>query len=169
MDGWVETTIIIFSSILLKFLKSKLKFFPVHQTTWLSNIAFHLRQIRLQSLVSINSESIQSFSKLFAITSKVSVLFDRKLSRRAWDCLFSDRRSILIYCFAQDSIWFGTCRFDPTPYFYSEHWMIKRLSKTMSCRELHQKIYFKLKKNIRALILNGAKFMKQKKPFRLSN
>ena len=83
MDGWVETTIIIFSSILLKFLKSKLKFFPVHQTTWLSNIAFHLRQIRLQSLVSINSESIQSFSKLFAITSKVSVLFDRKLSRRA--------------------------------------------------------------------------------------
>ena len=51
-------------------------------TTWLSNIAFHLRPIWLQTLVSIDSESRQtSFQSFCAPPSEVAVLFDSNLSR----------------------------------------------------------------------------------------
>ena len=54
-------------------------------TTWLSNIAFHLRLIWLQTLVSIDSESYQShqtsFPSICAPPSEVAVLFDSNLSR----------------------------------------------------------------------------------------
>ena len=52
-------------------------------TIWLSNIAFHLRPIWLQTLVSIDSESRQtSFQSFCAPPSEVAVLFDSNLSRR---------------------------------------------------------------------------------------
>ena len=52
-------------------------------TTWLSNIAFHLRPIWLQTLVAIDSEScLTSFSRFCAPPSEVAVLFDSNLSRR---------------------------------------------------------------------------------------
>ena len=52
-------------------------------TTWLSNIAFDLRQIWLQTLVAIDSESCQtSFPSFCAPPSEVAVLFDSNLSRR---------------------------------------------------------------------------------------
>ena len=51
-------------------------------TTWLSNIAFHLLQIWLQTLVAIDSESRQtSFQSFCAPPSEVAVLFDSNLSR----------------------------------------------------------------------------------------
>ena len=52
-------------------------------TTWLSNIAFHLRPIWLQTLVAIDSEScLTSFPRFCAPPSEVAVLFDSNLSRR---------------------------------------------------------------------------------------
>ena len=52
-------------------------------TRWLSNIAFHLRQIWLQTLAEIDSESCQrSFQSFCAPPSEVAVLFDSNLSRR---------------------------------------------------------------------------------------
>ena len=52
-------------------------------TTWLSNIAFHLQLIWLQTLVAIDSESRQtSFQSFCAQPSEVAVLFDWNLSRR---------------------------------------------------------------------------------------
>ena len=52
-------------------------------TTWLSNIAFHLRPIWLQTLVEIDSELCQrSFPSFCAPPSEVAVLFDSNLSRR---------------------------------------------------------------------------------------
>ena len=52
-------------------------------TTWLSNIAFHLRPIWLQTLVAIDSESrLTSFPSFCAPPSEVAVLFDSNLSRR---------------------------------------------------------------------------------------
>ena len=54
-------------------------------TTWLSNIAFDLRQIWLQTLVAIDSESCQtSFPSFYATSSEVAVLFDSNLSRRSF-------------------------------------------------------------------------------------
>ena len=51
-------------------------------TTWLSNIAFHLRPIWLQTLVVIDSESrLTSFPSFCAPPSEVAVLFDSNLSR----------------------------------------------------------------------------------------
>ena len=51
-------------------------------TTWLSNIAFHLRPIWLQTLAEIDSEScLTSFPRFFARPSEVTVLFDSNLSR----------------------------------------------------------------------------------------
>ena len=51
-------------------------------TTWLSNIAFHLRSIWLQTLVAIDSESRQtSFPSFCAPPSEVAVLFNLNLSR----------------------------------------------------------------------------------------
>ena len=47
-----------------------------------SNIAFHLRLIWLQSLVAIDSESrLTSFQGFYAPPSEVAVLFDSNLSR----------------------------------------------------------------------------------------
>ena len=52
-------------------------------TTWLSNIAFHLRPIWLQTLVVIDSEShLTSFPSFCAPPSEVAVLFNLNLSRR---------------------------------------------------------------------------------------
>ena len=52
-------------------------------TSWLSNIAFHLRPIWLQTLVAIDSEScLTSFPRFCAPPSEVAVLFDSNLSRR---------------------------------------------------------------------------------------
>ena len=52
-------------------------------TTWLSNIAFHLRLIWLQTLVAIDSESCQTlFPSFCALPSEVAVLLDSNLSRR---------------------------------------------------------------------------------------
>ena len=52
-------------------------------TTWLSNIAFHLRPIWLQTLVAIDSESrLTPFSSFCAPPSEVAALFDSNLSRR---------------------------------------------------------------------------------------
>ena len=52
-------------------------------TTWLSNIAFHLRPIWLQTLVAINSESrLTSFPSFCAPPSEVAALFYSNLSRR---------------------------------------------------------------------------------------
>ena len=51
-------------------------------TTWLSNIAFHLRPICLQTLVAIDSESrLTSFPSFCALQSEVAMLFDSNLSR----------------------------------------------------------------------------------------
>ena len=51
-------------------------------TTWLSNIAFHLRPIWLQTLVAVDSEScLTSFPRFCAPPSEVAVLFDSNLSR----------------------------------------------------------------------------------------
>ena len=52
-------------------------------TTWLSNIAFHLRLIWLQTLVAIDSESRLTLFPSFCVPpSEVAVLFDLNLSRR---------------------------------------------------------------------------------------
>ena len=52
-------------------------------TTWLSNIAFHLRPIWLQTLAEIDSEScLTSFPSFCAPPSEVAVLYDSNLSRR---------------------------------------------------------------------------------------
>ena len=52
-------------------------------TTWLANIAFHLRPIWQQNLVAIDSESLQtSFQSFCRPPSQVAVLFDSNLSRR---------------------------------------------------------------------------------------
>ena len=52
-------------------------------TPWLSNIAFHLRPIWLQSLVAIHSElRLTSFPSFCALPSEVAALFDSNLSRR---------------------------------------------------------------------------------------
>ena len=51
-------------------------------TTWLSNIAFHLQPIWLQTLVAIDSEScLTSFPSFCAPPSEVAVLFHLNLSR----------------------------------------------------------------------------------------
>ena len=62
-------------------------------TTWLSNIAFHLRLIWLQTLVAIDSESrLTSFPSFCAPPSEVAVLFILNLSRRPflWQIVDSD-------------------------------------------------------------------------------
>ena len=52
-------------------------------TTWLSNIAFHLQSIWLQTLVAIDSESrLTSFQRFCAPPSEVAGLFYSNLSRR---------------------------------------------------------------------------------------
>ena len=57
-------------------------------TTWLSNIAFHLRLIWLQTLVAIDSESrLTLFPSFCAPPSEVAVLFDWDLSRRPFKFL----------------------------------------------------------------------------------
>ena len=65
-------------------------------TTWLSNIAFHLLPIWLQTLVAINSES--SLTSFPTFCAQPSVLFYLNLSRRPF------LRQLLISpcCFAQD-------------------------------------------------------------------
>ena len=55
-------------------------------TTWLSNIAFHLRPIWLQTLVAIDSESrLASFPSFCAQPSEVAVLFNSNPSGQVVD------------------------------------------------------------------------------------
>ena len=85
MDGWLVTQqMIIYKQIAQKICKLKSKLvLSTLVTTWPSNIAFHLRQIWLQTLVAIDSESCQtSFPSFCAPPSEVAVLFDSNLSRR---------------------------------------------------------------------------------------
>ena len=91
-----------------KFFKSKIKA-VVH--TSLANIAFHLRPIWLQTLVTINSESrLTSFPSFCVPPSEVAVLFDLNLSR----C----RRPLLGQVpAALHRIGLGTCCFVPMSYF----------------------------------------------------
>ena len=52
-------------------------------TTWLSNIAFHLQKIWLQTLVAVDTASCHtSFPSFCTLPSEVAVLFDKNLSRR---------------------------------------------------------------------------------------
>ena len=79
-------------------------------TIWLSNIAFHLRPIWLQTLVAIDSESRQtSFQSFCAQRSGVALLLDSNLSRRPFlrqvvdlDLLlctgFDSEHSVLFLC-----------------------------------------------------------------------
>ena len=69
MDGWsVTQDEFLQRQIAQKILKSKIEARPVNTghccSTWLSNIAFHLRPILQQTLVAINSESRQTLLKL---------------------------------------------------------------------------------------------------------
>ena len=68
-----------------KIFKSKIEASPVNTglTTWLSNIAFYLRPIWLQTLVAIDSESrLTLFPSVCASPSEVAELFYLKLIRR---------------------------------------------------------------------------------------
>ena len=64
--------------------KLKLKFvLSTLVTTWLSNIAFHLKPILLQTLFVINSESrLTQFPSFCKPPSEVAVLFNQSLGRR---------------------------------------------------------------------------------------
>ena len=85
MDGWLVTQqMIVHKGRLLKksqTRKSKLVLSRL-VTTWLSNIAFFLRLIWLQTLVAIDSESrLTLFPSFCALPSEVAALFDSNLSR----------------------------------------------------------------------------------------
>ena len=86
MDGWSVTQYMTVykGKLLKKIFKLKIEACPVNAgTTWLSNIAFHLRPIWLQTLAVINSESrLTSFPSFCAPPSEVAALFDSNLSRR---------------------------------------------------------------------------------------
>ena len=84
LDGWSATQwMIVYKGRLLKkssTRKSKLVL-SMLVTTWLSNIAFHLLQIWLQTLVEIDSESCQTlFPSVCAPPSEVNVLLYSHLS-----------------------------------------------------------------------------------------
>ena len=84
-------------------------------TTWLLNIAFHLRSIWLQTLVAIDSQScLPSFPRFCAPPSEVAVLFDLNLSRRPFLGQVVD--SDLLLCTGFDS----EHAFCSYAYFYSE-------------------------------------------------
>ena len=56
---------------------------PLSRRPFLGQVAFHLRQIWLQTLVAIDSEScLTSFPRFCAPPSEVAVLLDSNLSRR---------------------------------------------------------------------------------------
>ena len=84
MDGWSVTQRLFTKANCSKkslHRKSKLVLSTL-VTTWLSNIAFHLQSIWLQTLVAIDSESrLTSFPSFCAPPSEVAVLFDSNLSR----------------------------------------------------------------------------------------
>ena len=97
-------------------------------TTWLSNIAFHLRPIWLQTLVAIDSElRLTSFPSFCAPPSEVAALFYSNLSRRPF---LGDRSSIQTCCFAHDSIWnMRLCSY--VIFLLRDEWMIERFSEAM--------------------------------------
>ena len=76
-DGWsVSQQMIVYKGRLLK------KSSHGKCTTWLSNIAFHLQPIWLETLVAIDSASyLKSFSSFCLLPSEVTVLFNSNLSR----------------------------------------------------------------------------------------
>ena len=84
-------------------------------TTWLSNIAFHLRPIWLQTLVAIDSEScLTSFPSFCAPPSEVAALFNSNLSRRPFLGQVVDLDTAR-WPTALHRIRFGTCCFVPGP------------------------------------------------------
>ena len=98
-------------------------------TTWLSNIAFHLRPIWLQTLVAIDSEScLTSFPRFCAPPSEVAVLFDSNLSRRPFQAFLRQVVDLdLLLCTGFDS--------EPVVLFQCDIFtqrptMIERLSKS---------------------------------------
>ena len=83
-------------------------------TKLLSNIAFHLQPIRLQTLLAINSESYQTLlPSLCVLPSDVAVLFDLNLSIHPFLRQVIDLD--LLLCTGFDSV--RTCSFDPMSYF----------------------------------------------------
>ena len=102
-----------------------------------SNIAFHLRPIWLQTLVAIDSESrLTSFPSFCAPPSEVAALFDSNLSRRCAVRFESEQTSFpragrRFRSAALHRIRFGTCCFVLMSYFYSETNLIERLSEAM--------------------------------------
>ena len=117
-------------------------------TTWLSNVAFHLRLILLQTLVAIKSESCCSMpdivSKLLRATiwSRCAVLFKSEQTP-----FFRTGR--LFGSAALHRTGLGTCRFVPLSYFYSEtndwskDWAKRRdrLWSATNSRQFHRKFY----------------------------
>ena len=86
MDGWSVTQwmIVYKDRLLIKSLNRKSKLvLSMLVTAWLSNIAFHLGPIWLQTLVVIDSElCLTSFPSFCSPPSEVAALFDWNLSRR---------------------------------------------------------------------------------------
>ena len=95
-------------------------------TTWLSNIAFHLQSIWLQTLVAIDSESrLTSFPRFCAPPSEVAGLFDLNLSRLPFLRQVVD----LDCCFVQDLI--RNMRFCSYVILLKDQRLIERLSEAM--------------------------------------
>ena len=122
MDGWsVTQKMIVYKGRLLKKSsnrKSKL-FLSTLVTTWLSNIAFHLRPIWLQSSANfgcnrfrITPDIVSTLLRAF-IWSRCAVLFESEQTPFSW----TDRQ---FRPAALHRIRFGTCCFVPMSYFYSE-------------------------------------------------
>ena len=96
-------------------------------TTWLSNIAFHLRPIWLQTLAEIDSESCQrSFQSFCAQPSEVAVLLDLNLSRRPFLRQVVDLDLLLCTGFDSEPVVLFQCDI-----FTQRPTMIERLSKAM--------------------------------------
>ena len=86
-------------------------------TTWLSNIALHLLQIWLQTVVSIDSESCQRlFSSFCKQPSGVAVLFNSNLSRRPFlGNVFDVSIQNMLFC-------------SYIIFFLRDKWIVQRLS-----------------------------------------
>ena len=128
MDGWSVTKMIVYKGKLLKKSsnrKSKLVLSTL-VATWLSNIAFHLRPIWLQTLVAIDSEScLTSFPRFCAPPSEVAVLFDSNLSRLPFLGQVVDLDLLLCTGFDSEPVVLFQCDI-----FTQRPTMIERLSKS---------------------------------------
>ena len=94
-------------------------------TTWLSNIAFHLRPIWLQTFVAIDSESrLTSFPRFCVLPPEVAVLFSLNLSK----CPQSSIRPAALHM-----IWSRTCCvfYFHVIFLLRDQWLIEGLSKAI--------------------------------------